>query len=259
MWFLEEETINWWAIDSLLFLICVILILILNFIFYCILKKKYNFKIYVFLYGVGFTSCCVMIVFLIQTYFAKYAENELLLWCTFYIFSFMLVYYFYAALYQNEKKETSAIISRLPVMVSISALISTALEIINSRPPIAGVLLLLFGFYILILKKSRLSLRGFAWSLFLPMLIVLCYRVLTTPFLWNLNVNTLFNSLWNYIEKTNYSVVLHELKAWQIFVYNLPDFPFLSIIFSFLKINKIIAAKLLYTPCDVVGFLSLWC
>ncbi|WNY23914.1 hypothetical protein MmiHf6_12370 [Methanimicrococcus hongohii] len=185
--FLGGENVNWWAIDSLSFTDCVtfIFIFILNYILYCILKKKYNFEIYVFLYGVGFTSCCVTLVILIQTFFIKYAEIGLLLWCIFYMLSFMPVYYSYAILYQDEKKETDSVLSRLPLTIFVFSLISTVVEIINSRPPVAGVLLLLFGLYVnyFIFKKFRLSLRGFAWSMFLPMVIVFCYRILTTPFL----------------------------------------------------------------------------
>ncbi|MDV0447850.1 hypothetical protein MsAg5_17670 [Methanosarcinaceae archaeon Ag5] len=142
----------------------------------------------VFLYGVGFTSCCVELVFLVQVQFAKYGGGgiEILSWSIFYTLLFLFVYYSYAVLIQNDEKEISKVTLYLPFMIFIFSLISIILETMNSHPPIAGVFLLLFGLYFagcLISKKIRISLRGFAWSLFLPMFILLWYTVLTTPFL----------------------------------------------------------------------------
>jgi hypothetical protein len=98
---------------------------------------------------------------------------------------FLSVYYSYAILYQNEKKENGISIPRLMIIVLVFSLITAILEIISSRPPIGGVLpLLIFGLCVFIFKKFRLSLRGVSWSLFLSMFPVLLYLIITSaPFI----------------------------------------------------------------------------
>lgn len=191
VWLLKGAGISWRTmvmIGDIPFVVSIISIYISNFIFYYVLKKKYNFKMNVFLYGVGFTSCCVTFVFLIQGKLqgSFWSGTEFLFWSLFCILSFVLVYYSYAILLLNEKKEVNKVTSYLIIMIIISSLILIVLEIITLHPPIAGGVLFLFGLYLVCVssfKKIRISLRRFAWSLFLPFFVIFWYVFLTTPFM----------------------------------------------------------------------------
>ena len=168
--------------------ISLILILIFNFIFYYVLKKKYNFEMNVFLYGVGFTSCCVMLVFFIHVVLNLNGAMpwNILSLCIFYMFAFILLYYSYATLLRSNKKEASKIPLYLTIMTVITFLILTGFEIIMYGTSIACLFLLFFGLYLaccFIFEEMRFSLRVFAWSLFLPLLVVFCYSFLTAQFM----------------------------------------------------------------------------
>ncbi|WNY25102.1 hypothetical protein MsAc7_06430 [Methanolapillus millepedarum] len=174
-------------ISDIPFILCIILIIIFNYLFYYVLKKKYNFEANVFFYGIGFTSCCVISIIFIQALLDNpYGKGiDVLLWSILYMLSFVLVYYSYAILCQNEKKDHKFVL-RLSIFVFIYSLILSVVEIAYFRPPVAGILLLLLGLYLffcLLFEKIRLSVRGFAWVLFVPMFIVNLYGFLTTPFM----------------------------------------------------------------------------
>lgn len=122
----------------------------------------------------------------LQAQFNYYEDVEMLLWAVFYMLSFVFVYYSYAILFQTGQQNSKNLVLSLMLLIFVSSFILTVLEMIQLRPPIAGVLFLLFGLYFVccfISDKIRLSLRGFAWSLFLPMFIVYWYVFLSTPFM----------------------------------------------------------------------------
>ncbi|WNY23913.1 hypothetical protein MmiHf6_12360 [Methanimicrococcus hongohii] len=175
-------------IGDLPLILSIISIFIFNSVFYNFLKKKYDFKLNVFFYGVGFTSCCVTFIFLTQGKLqgSFWSGFELIFWSFLCMFSFMLTYYCYAILLQNEEKRTDNVISYLIAMILVFSLILIVLEIITSHPPIAGGLLLIFVLYLICcvsFTQIRISLRGFAWSMFLPSFVIFWYVFLSTPFM----------------------------------------------------------------------------
>lgn len=144
---------------------------IFNFILYSVLKKKYNFEINAFLYGVGFASCCVMLVWstMAMATLAKFSSVENL-W-PFYILPFTSLYYSYATLLQNKEKKINRTILCLTAITFVSFAVLMIFEMIESRVPYMSIFPAVFGLYFaycLIRKKGILNLREFTWSPFLP-------------------------------------------------------------------------------------------
>jgi len=174
------------------------IILISNFILYFVLKKKYNFEMKVFLYGVGFTSCCVTFALLTQTGFIQLGFYNLfrdgsgyhlysLYLCYTLLFTFL--YYSYATFLQNPEKEISRVTLGLTAITGISFAVLIISEIIQYRIPTAGIVPFFFVLYLaycLIHKKGILNLRELTWSPFFPSCLVFCwvflYALITTPF-----------------------------------------------------------------------------
>jgi hypothetical protein len=163
--------------------------LISHFIFYSALKKKYNFEMSVLLYGVGFTSCCVIFVLLILGVLHGGPLKEYFNLWLLYIFPFTFLYYSYATLLQNNEKDINKNILYLTAATILSFAVLIIIEIMIYGPPVVGALLLPFGLYFaycLIRKKGVLSLQAFAWSPFLPAFVAfwvfILYSIITTPF-----------------------------------------------------------------------------
>jgi len=160
-------------------MICIVSVFIFNFIFYSVLKKKYNFEMHVFLYGVGFTLCCVIFAFYalsIQQHFGSYEGSiETSVW-SFYILPFIFLYYSYATLLTKNGKDISKVTLFLMTITFISFAILIIFEIIKYQIPFIGIFLLLFGLYLayclIYKKKGILNLRLFTWSPFLPSFIL---------------------------------------------------------------------------------------
>ena len=145
--------------------------LVSNFILYSVLKKKYNFEINVFLYSVGFTSCCAALLCFTQGILSIFrVGSETNLW-PYYLLPFIFLYYSYATLLQNDGKE----ISRVTLCLAATAFIPFAaliiFEVIECWIPWMGIFPSLFGLYLaycLIHKKGLLNLQRFTWSPFIP-------------------------------------------------------------------------------------------
>jgi hypothetical protein len=142
----------------------------------------------VFLYGVGFVSCCVTLVYCILgiLHGPGGVSIKSILWY-FYIFPFTFLYYSYATLLQSSEKGIDRVTLYLAAMFFISAAVLTIIEIMLYGIPFAGFFLLLFGLYCaycLIRKKGILSIQVFAWTPFLPTFIIFwsafITRLLTT-------------------------------------------------------------------------------
>ena len=173
----------------------IILIFISNFILYSVLKKKCNFEMNVFLYGVGFVSCCVILAFfalstnssfsvlITSSGSTSYGRSIEAYSYFLYILPFTLLYYSYATLLQNKEKEINRAALYLTILTVMSFVALIVFEIIKYQIPYMGVFLLLFGLYLVCcfnFKKVRLNLRGFAWSPFLPLIMVfLCWCLIT--------------------------------------------------------------------------------
>ena len=159
-------------------------VFILNFIFYSVVKKRYNFETYVLFYGAGFTSCCITFVFLFTliTHFgSSYGGNIEAFLCLLYIIPFTTLYYSYATLLQNKEKDADKITLSLAAITVLSFVILIIFETIKYQIPYVGVFLLLYGLYLvycLVRKKGILDFRGFAWSPFIPSFIACCYVIL---------------------------------------------------------------------------------
>jgi len=191
--------LDWQAVISLSFLLdpfVFMFVLISNFILYSVLKKKYNFELNVFLYGVGFTSCCVMFELFTLTGFILLGLYdpfgggiEVYFYHILSMLLFTSLYYSYATFLQNKEKEISRVTLYLTAITGISFAVLIIFEIIQYRIPYAGIIPFLFILYLaycLIHKKGLLNLRGFAWSPFIPSSVmfgcVLLYALIITPF-----------------------------------------------------------------------------
>lgn len=141
--------------------------LILNFILYSVLKKKFNFELSVFLYGIGFTSCCFTAVYYI---FRLQGSVEHVETTYFYLIPLTILYYSYATMSKNTEKRMSKITLFLIAITAIIFAGLTLFEIINYPIPWVSLLLLLFGFYFaycLIYKKYVVTLQTLPWGPFL--------------------------------------------------------------------------------------------
>jgi len=173
-----KEAFADWHIPAILFIVG----LISNFIIYSLLKKKYNFEINVFLYGVGFTSCCVAFLGLtegiLNDLFRIGIEENL--W-SFYLLPFISLYYSYVTLLYKRKNEINRDTLYLMAITAISFAVLIIFEIIECWIPYVGIFPSLFGLYLvycLIHKKSILNLQAFTWSPFLPLWIVFLYTLI---------------------------------------------------------------------------------
>ncbi|MCL2863349.1 MAG: hypothetical protein FWE54_04600 [Methanimicrococcus sp.] len=182
------------VIIELIPLILCITGLIFHIILYSVLKKKYNFEMRFFLYGVGFTACCI--AFLCHTLgglygpygpFSPYSPYgpyervniiENLKFLFFYILPFTTFYYSYATLLQNKEKEIGRVTLCLTAITVLSFAVLIILGTINYQNPYIGIIPILFGLYLaycLIYKKGMLSLRQIAWGSFILTCTMLFY------------------------------------------------------------------------------------
>jgi len=176
---------HWPTTEALPFILCT-LGLLFHFIFYSLLKKKYNFETNVFLYGIGFTSCFV--TFLLLTLGILYypfdglmrvssAEN---LWY-FYILPLTLLYYSYATLLQNKEKRVTGVTLCLTALTVISFAVLIIYEQMKYGVPYIGLLPTVFALYLaycLIRKKGILNLQRFTWSPFILLAVVYLYSLM---------------------------------------------------------------------------------
>lgn len=173
------------------FMTVILSVLIFNFIFYSVLKKKYNFELNVLLYGIGFMSCCVtFVLFMLILLHGPFERGSIepFFWF-FYVLPFTTLYYSYAALLQNNEKNIDRVILCLSLITLVSFAGLIIFEIIKYQIPYVGVFLFLFGSYLvycLTSKKSKLSLQLFAWTPCYPalsiFLYVIWYAFVITPF-----------------------------------------------------------------------------
>ncbi|WNY23903.1 hypothetical protein MmiHf6_12260 [Methanimicrococcus hongohii] len=153
--------------------------LILSFILYSILKKKFNFEISVFLYGVGFTSSCftaIFYIFRLQGPTEEHLETIFL-----YLIPLTFLYYSYATMFKNTEKGVQRATLYLMIITTVFFAALTIFEIINYPVPWVGLLLLLFGSYFaycLIHKKNVLTLQALYWIPFLFSWFVFLYLLL---------------------------------------------------------------------------------
>jgi len=176
---------HWPTTEAIPVILC-IAGLLSHFIFYSLLKKKYNFETNVFLYGVGFTFCFV--TFLLLTLGMLYypfvgllkVSIEENLWY-FYILPFTLLYYSYATLLQNKEKGIGGVTLFLTALTVISFAVLIIFEKMKYGVPYIGILPTIFTLYLaycLIRKKGILNLQIFTWSPFIPLAIVYWYSVI---------------------------------------------------------------------------------
>lgn len=169
---LSEEA----RISSLLFMISV---LIAGLIIYFVLKKKHNFKIKIFFYGIGFVLCSFIMftnfLMLMERIFDSYGTGIPLRTSTTYArillaLSFTLFYYAYATLLQNNNKEINKDTLRLTALAVIPFAALIIIEIIKYQNLIFGVsLLFVIPYFIccLIFANLRISPQILAWCFFL--------------------------------------------------------------------------------------------
>ncbi|WNY23899.1 hypothetical protein MmiHf6_12220 [Methanimicrococcus hongohii] len=156
--------------------------LILNSIFYSTLKKKYNFELSVFLYGIGFTSCFFTAVYYIFRLQGSMREHLGITY--FYLILLAFLYYTYATMFKNTEKRISKVTLFLMVITAVISVVLTIFEIINYQIPYVGILQLFYGLYFaycLIHKKYVLDLQVFAWIPFLVSSFVFWYFLITRP------------------------------------------------------------------------------
>ncbi|MCL2863277.1 MAG: hypothetical protein FWE54_04225 [Methanimicrococcus sp.] len=180
---IKGEITHWQTIIKSIPVILCLSGFIFHFLLYSVLKKKYNFKKDVFLYGVGFTSAFIAFVFftLIVLHNGTWwgASIEEAIWY-FYILPFTSLYYSYATLLKNKEKRASRVTLILLAITVISFALLIIFEISEYRIPYIAVLPVLYVLYLsycLIHKKGTLGLREFAWIPFLPLMTMLAYSL----------------------------------------------------------------------------------
>jgi hypothetical protein len=149
---------------------------ILNFILYSVLKKKFNFEINVFFYGVGFVSTCFMVVYLIISTVdggivlsrSGNPVNEMIREAVlFYLFPVILLYYSYVILIKTNGEKDQKVISYLLMVITAICLATlTVFEMSKYQIPYASVFFLFYELYFaycLIYKTHLFNLRLFAW------------------------------------------------------------------------------------------------
>ncbi|WP_318785807.1 hypothetical protein [Methanimicrococcus hacksteinii] len=159
---------------------------VFNFIFYSVLKKKYNFEINVLLYGIGFTSCCFVFIYSVMGLYGPITGNIELVMRFLYVIPFIFLYYSYATLLKNNEKSISRGTLFLIIATTALFVLFALFEIITYRIPYVSISSIPFGLYFvycLISGKYVLSLRGFAWVPFLPAYAVLFYTFMKIPFM----------------------------------------------------------------------------
>ena len=156
-----------------------LLIPIVNIIFYLILKKKCDLGTYVFFYGIGFTSASITL--LIATSAIDILHEFLISPCvwTFYIIPLVSFFYSHALLPERNKKGMKQIILGL-VIIAVAFLILGVLKDLeafkdrsyyNVFPIFLLISLELYAGYYAIYRTSRFSSRNLAWA---PALILFC-------------------------------------------------------------------------------------
>jgi len=154
--------------------------LISHFILYSALKNKYNFEISIFLHGVGFTSCCVALVWIVRDTILLSGSLgvgiEQNLWL-FYMLPFTSLYYSYATLLQNIEKKNKVTLCLIAI-TAVSFAVLMIFEIIKIELPYMSIFPALFGLHLAYCyKKGTLNLRKFIWVPFLPFGIVFLWML----------------------------------------------------------------------------------
>ena len=145
-------------------------------VIYILLYHKYGSKPEIFIYSVGFSSCCYVSYFFGER-LAEILSRSSYTMSPYTVFIhmllFILVFYSYAALCECKgipDRITSFLLAVTGVFFVGSALSELVLsEFLSMAFPLAAICLPLFGTYFiccLVLKKAILSVRIFSWSMF---------------------------------------------------------------------------------------------
>ena len=151
---------------------------------YLALRKRYAFEPHVFWYNIGFTACFVIFMlgaeFITIPALSVRESYEVLL--VFYTIASplisSLIYYSYAALLHTKDDRINKTIVYLTAGLGVLPATVFIIEIANGRLSIVGFVLFAYAAYLIlctIYEKFRVSLRLMAWSLFLPMIVVIVF------------------------------------------------------------------------------------
>ncbi|MCL2141997.1 MAG: hypothetical protein FWH46_03870, partial [Methanimicrococcus sp.] len=183
---------------ALFYPICIVLILILNIIFYSILKKKYQLETDTFLYGVGFTSIwftflLLLLIMIIQVFNLIVSESRFqtdslhYIFFAFHIIPITSLFYSYAALLKNNEKRIDRTTLYLTAITAVLFVLGIVICFLIMTPIrlFEYILLSFFGLYIcysliyyaIYKKKFQLTLRKLAW---IPALLAIVLYILST-------------------------------------------------------------------------------
>ncbi|MDR2944027.1 MAG: hypothetical protein LBU81_02935 [Methanosarcinales archaeon] len=188
-----EENYQMGVLDelNLRFLLLIISFWIGSIILYLILKKKYHFEMKNLFYSVGFASCNLLLFISIQAFWERIynLQADDTIWETYAMFTLSaltltLFYYSYASLLQNNKNEHNQKTLFLTVMTALSFGFLLFFEIMKYQAPLFSASFFIYGLYFvccLIFTKARVSLRGLAWTPFLPAFIIGLYLIMAVP------------------------------------------------------------------------------